>query len=66
MGWLGSKAAIDAAIKNNVITEEEKQLIAEKFEPTMICASNGTYCLKGCAYGEGKDCLRILNKKTIK
>jgi len=66
MGFLGSKAAIDHAVKNNIITDEEKQLIEDKFEPKLICCSNGTYCLKGCLYTEGKDCLRLLNKKAIK
>lgn len=64
MGFLGSKAAIDAAVKKNVITEEEKQLIEDKFDSSLICSSNGTYCLKGCKFKEGSDCQRLINKKA--
>lgn len=66
MGFLGSKGAIDAACKKNIVTEEEKQLIDEKFDKTLVCCSNGTYCLKGCGYSEGKECQRMINKKTTK
>lgn len=64
MGHLGSKAAIDAAVKKLTITEEEKQLINDKFESNKICSTNGTYCLKGCKFSEGSDCQRLINKKT--
>ncbi len=64
MGILGSKRAIDAACKNTVITEEEKQFINDNFEKT-ICAANGTYCIKGCTYDKGTECQRLLNKKNI-
>lgn len=62
MGF-GSKHAIDFIQRQNPITEEEKALVAEKFEKDKICSTNGTYCLKGCQQMEGKACLRLLNKQ---
>lgn len=59
----GSRAAINFLANQTKITEEEKALIAEKFEEGKICSGNGTYCLKGCKFSEGEDCLRLINKK---
>ena len=59
----GSRAAIKFLANQNGFTEEDKALIAEKFEADKICSANGTYCLKGCKFSEGEDCLRLINKK---
>jgi hypothetical protein len=63
MGFLGSKAAINAAAEKQKRTEEDKQFIRDNFEEDKICSANGTYCVKGCTYKEGGECQRLLNKR---
>lgn len=45
----------------------ERTEVSDLYDKTMVCATNGNYCLKGCSYTEDTKCLKHeIRKKELK